>query len=75
MNDIRKEIGKLLKSKFGDELGKTLEKYYEDTDPSEVIELARHMLSSLIGEEMANDLINRILKNYPDYKKLIIVGS
>ena len=73
--DIRTEISSLLKSKFGDEIGKMLKSYYEDEDSSEIIRLARHMLSGLVGEEMANELINKILKKHPDYKKPLIVIS
>jgi len=33
------------------------------------------MLSGLIGEEIANELINKILKKHLDYKKSIIASA
>lgn len=74
-SDIRREISNLLKSKFGDEIEKMLKNYYEDSAPDEIIGLARHMLSGLVGEEMANELINKILEKHKNYKKPLIVGS
>ena len=74
-SDIRIEISNLLKSKFGDEIEKILKSYYEDSAPDEVIELARHMLSSLVGEEVANELINKILEKHKNYKKPLMVRS
>lgn len=62
---IKADVVKILEPRFGVHIRETIESYYSDDHPEELIELAEHMLTSLIGKKNANGILAQLKSKYP----------
>ncbi|MCM2325093.1 MAG: hypothetical protein NDI94_01400 [Candidatus Woesearchaeota archaeon] len=63
--DLKSEIISVLSPIFGESVRNMIEDNYDSKNPSELIEMAHHMITGYMGEENANRLLDKIIKKYP----------
>ena len=66
--DLKSEIIKLLTPIFGIGIKKTLEDYYDNNLPQEIVDLAQEMLDKYMGKQNADRLLSKILANHSELK-------
>ncbi|MFH0876399.1 MAG: hypothetical protein V1859_10760 [archaeon] len=62
---FKTDIINLLEPKFGVQIRKTIENYYSDKEPQELYEVAENMLTGLIGQKNAENILSKLVSKYP----------
>ncbi len=63
--DLKMKIESVLIPLFGDSIKSIIDSYYSENDPSELLELASHMLKGYFGDKKAENImldLNNFLK-------------
>jgi hypothetical protein len=68
MMDLKSEIISVLLPIFGESVRNIIEENYDSKNPSELIEIAHHMITGYMGEDNANRILEKITKKYPKIK-------
>lgn len=66
--DLKSEIINLLTPLFGEGVKDLIVEYYDNKNPQELVEIARHMLVAYLGEDAADSILQQILEEFPDIK-------
>ncbi|KYK27368.1 hypothetical protein AYK26_03860 [Euryarchaeota archaeon SM23-78] len=67
---LKQDIIELMESLFGKDTRETFEKYYDESNPEELLLACKEMLSKLLGQESTEKHLRGIINKYPEIKKL-----
>jgi len=70
---LKQDIVELMGSIFGQDIETMFEKYYDESNSEELLLACKDLLSKLLGSEAANRHFDKIIKKYPELKKLEVI--
>jgi len=61
---LKEEMILVLEPVFGESIKQMIEKFYDNSEQKEIIEMAQSMLSGYMGAEMGNKLLKKVVEKY-----------